>query len=689
MHRTRFAAIFTGIFCIFGLVISAYAFDFKKSYSAPIPKVSAPRVSAPRVNAPRVSTPSSPSSPSVGSSRPSSPSGGSSYGGSRSSSPSGSSGYGSGSRPANSAPAYNPGSGSPSPARGYSPPATSSGAKTGGPATMKFSTGGAKSTVSPASGSGSMKFSSGGSKSPAPAESKPGGSGSMKFSSSGSKSPASPETRPAAPATMKFSAGKSKTPPPAEVGPAGAGGMKLSAGGTKNAHPPKPVYNLPTDQKARSGNSTVLTKKNSESVVRQVNSARSKQRGVNARPLPQGQVTVLKDGGLNIASSGGRTFKTRADGTLSSFAAHGRTASFNSDGRVRALRTDKIEINRGPRGERRIHSVRTDKSLLVTTGKNRGYLQRSVARNGRTFTQRTSVEGNEIKTREYSPYSLNGVPLESYAPNARYAPAMYDWAGNPWGAQVGYQWGCSQEPWYGANNGYFTTLAAYQNPSQWLTDYMLAQTMQAAYQDPEDGNDPPQALYADIDSPISAETRQVMAQEIRYQLEQEKETALNASQQSGCGELPAVLSDPQYLFVVSSGLIVTTNGQGCGLTPGDILQLTGTPPEGAQTATLHVVSSKRLDCPANSIVTVSLGDLQGMYNNMREQIDAGLGRLRTGQGTPAPPRSAIAAPRPTEAADLPPVEGDVRAMLQSQQREADQAETEIIQTALAEDARKK
>lgn len=459
--------------------------------------------------------------------------------------------------------------------------------------------------------------------------------------------------------------------------------MKFSSGGSKNDHQAKPVYSLPADQKKN----TALTKANSESVLRQVNSARANLRGINARPLPQGNVSVLKDGGLHIASSGGRAYKTRADGTISSLAVHGRTASFNPDGRIRALRTDKIEINHGPRGERRIHSVRPDKSLLVTTGRNRGYLQREVARKGRTFIQRTYIVGNETFTREYSSYSYNGVPLESYTPRAHYAPALYDWAGNPWGAPVSYQW---SGPGVGANNGYFTTLAAYQDALQWLTDYILTQSMQAAYQDPGEGDYPQQPLYAETDSPISSETRQAIAQEIRYQLEQEKEAARNESQSSGYGELPAILSDPQYLFVVANGLIATANGQGCGLTPGDILQLTGTPPEGAQTATLRVVSSKRMDCPVNSVVTVTFGDLQGMYNNMREQLDAGLGTLRTAQGSkgvPSAPGAAIAAPRPTEVAALPKAGGDVRAMLQSQQKEADRAETEAIQSAFVENTR--
>jgi hypothetical protein len=567
-------------------------------------------------------------------------------------------------------------------------------AKPAGSGSMKFSTGGTKSpapTEAKPAGSGSMKFSTGGAKSPAPAEAKPAGSGSMKFSTGGTKSPAPTEAKPAGSGSMKFSTGGAKSPAPTVAKPAGSGSMKFTTGGAKNAHQAKPVYTLPSDYKATPGKASTLSKVNSDSVLRQVNSARATLRGVNARPVPQGQVSVHKDGGLSVAASGGRTYTMRADGSLASFSGHGRNASFNPGGRIRALHTDKIDISHGLRGERRIQTVRPDKSVLVTTGRNRGYLQRPVSRHSRTFIQRTYVEGNITSTREYSTYSYNGMVLESYAPRAHYAPALYDWAGNPWPAPVSYQWGWSRDPWYGANNGFFTALTAYRDATQLLTDYILAQTMKTAYQDPVEGNEPPQASYAETDTPISPETREAIAQEVRFQLEQEKEAALNANQAAGYGELPAVLNDPQHLFVVSSSLVVTTNGQGCGLTPGDILQLTGAPPEGVQIATLSVVSSKRLDCPANSVVTVSLSDLQAMQNNMREQIDSGLGTLRTGQGAkgiPSAPRDAIAVPRPTDVADLSLSEANVQAMLQAQQKEADQAEAEVMQAAFAEDAKK-
>ena len=472
--------------------------------------------------------------------------------------------------------------------------------------------------------------------------------------------------------------------------PGGPGTMKFSAGGAKTAQQGKPVYSLPVDHRAGQGKNFAMSKASSESVLNQVNSARARLPGTNSRPVPQGQVSVSKDGGLSIAASGGRSYKMRSDGTLASFSGKGVTASFNPQGKVRSLRTDRMEISRGPRGERRMHSVLPDKSVLVATGPDRGYLQRTVGRNSRNFVQRTHLHGNRTFTREYAVYSFNGINLESFRPRAQFPPALYGWAASPWPEPVAYPWGWIQEPWYAANSGYFTPLSAYLDATQLLADYLVAETMKASYEEPVDSGEPPLAAYAKIDTPVSPEVRQELAQGIRSQLDMEREAALDANRNADSGELAAALNDPRHLFVVSSSLVVTTHGEACGLTPGDVLQLTGTPPEGVQTAKLRVVSSKRMDCPANLVVTVPLSDLQAMHNNMREQMYAGLDLLRTSQGAkglPPAPADAMAAPRPTEVADLPPADADVRSLVESQIKEADKTEAEVIQSAYADDAR--
>ncbi len=66
--------------------------------------------------------------------------------------------------------------------------------------------------------------------------------------------------------------------------------------------------------------------------------------------------------------------------------------------------------------------------------------------------------------------------------------------------------------------------------------------------------------------------------------------------------------------------VTTTDEQGCGLQPGDILQLEAAPASDSAVAQLRVASSKKMDCAASVVVTVSVSDLQEMHNNFRVRV---------------------------------------------------------------------
>ena len=61
------------------------------------------------------------------------------------------------------------------------------------------------------------------------------------------------------------------------------------------------------------------------------------------------------------------------------------------------------------------------------------------------------------------------------------APSYYGWAYNPWAAPVAYGWGWGGSPWYGYYGYYFAPAPVYATPSLWITDYLLAANLQAAY----------------------------------------------------------------------------------------------------------------------------------------------------------------------------------------------------------------
>jgi hypothetical protein len=145
-----------------------------------------------------------------------------------------------------------------------------------------------------------------------------------------------------------------------------------------------------------------------------------------------------------------------------------------------------------------------------------------------------------------------------------------------------------------------------------------------------------------------------------------------------------MLSDNQaHIFVVGNGLDVTSANGECFITEGDVLQLHGPITMGSPAANLLVMATKGQDCPKGSLVQVQVTDLQDMQNHMRETLDQGLGDLQKKQGQagiPAAPATVLAAPKPTEFAQVaPPPDPNVKTELDQQVKEADQAEKEVLQ----------
>ena len=471
-------------------------------------------------------------------------------------------------------------------------------------------------------------------------------------------------------------------------------GVTQNPGGARGASPEaathatrvRSVYQLPSNLKAGPGKAAVLEKAQGDAVLRQVNSARSGLHGVNARQVPAGHVSVNHDGSLGVKAAGGRNYKVRADGTLASYAERDRSAAFGSDGRIRSLRAGGLEVQRGPHNERRIVTLRADRSLLVSTGPRSGYLQRTVVRGDRSFVQRSYQENNLRYTRVYGNYSYRGVAMQYYLPRAYYPPEFYGWAYQPWRTPVSYSWGWQRDPWYGYYGGYFTPQTVYPNSALWLADYLMAETLRSAYLSRGEGSSP-EPPPDQFDAPVTPEVKAVIAREVKQQLAREREAAEYPDQAATYGELSTAMRDPKLVFVVSGTLEVNEGDELCGLTAGDVLQLYGPPARGALAADVMVLSSKWGDCPARSVVSIALNDLQEMHNSMRERIYNGLEALRGvngSNGIPPAPVAALAPPTLTEAAAVGPSDENVLAGLQAQRDEADQAEQQVIQSAFAD-----
>ena len=104
-------------------------------------------------------------------------------------------------------------------------------------------------------------------------------------------------------------------------------------------------------------------------------------------------------------------------------------------------------------------------------------------RGGHAFYSRTFVAGGVVHVGVYQGYFWGGRSYYGWYPGYFFAPAYYSWGWQPWGVPV--VWGVSAwgwgGPWWGFYGGWFTPYPVYAAPYFWLTDYLIAANLQAAY----------------------------------------------------------------------------------------------------------------------------------------------------------------------------------------------------------------
>jgi hypothetical protein len=393
-------------------------------------------------------------------------------------------------------------------------------------------------------------------------------------------------------------------------------------------------------------------------------------------------------------------------------------------GHVRTVQTHNMRIEHKAHGERKIVSQRNGRQI-VATGRGRGYMQRPYySHGGRTYVQRTYYVGGRPYVYAYRTYYYGGQPYYGYAPAYYYQPAYYGWAYNPWPAPVYYNWGWNAQPWYGYYGPYYSPYPAYPTASFWLTDYLMAENLRAAYEAQQSGSlgapglpgfaadsaDATASLWSTDDliatnllaaygaqpyamaggtpqaagkgnagqAQLSPEVKQAIADEVKKQIAAEQAAASNSQQPAASGEeVPPALDPNSRIFVVSSNLDSTTSeGQDCSLTPGDVILRTGDTADDDHNVDATVKSSKKDECPVGSSIAVDVSDLQEMHNHLRETLDAGLKTLAENSGKnglPAAPDTS------TKGGEVPPPAADtnVDSELQQAQKDADQAEAEV------------
>jgi hypothetical protein len=383
----------------------------------------------------------------------------------------------------------------------------------------------------------------------------------------------------------------------------------------------------------------------------------------------------------------------------------GGSASFRPNGQVRAIHRDGMRIQHNLRGGRTIVTERSG-VRIVTRGRGRGYVQRAyVTRGGRSYYSRTYYYHGAYRVGVYRGYYYHRHHYYGYYPAYWYHPVFYSWAYRPWGPPVywgvgigGWGWG----PWYGYYGGYFAPYSVYPAAAFWLTDYVIAANLEAAYAARAEANaeaagayDQGQTNYgngggqAANNGPVTLtpEVKQAIAEEVRAQLAAEQQQS--SSGQGGSGgkaqapqpaddEAPPALDPARRTFVVSSDITVVSNGQECDLTAGDVITRLTDTPDADQKVTTSVQASKKGDCAAGQPVAVSVEDLQDMRNHFQEQLDNGMKDLAQKQGTGGLPRAPDTG---TTASDVPPPPPDTDAAkdLTDQEKAADEAESQVQQ----------
>jgi hypothetical protein len=422
--------------------------------------------------------------------------------------------------------------------------------------------------------------------------------------------------------------------------------------------------------------------------------------------------TTNRMGGTKVGGTSGmaKTGNRAAPGRQVSLKGGG-TASIRPNGQIRSINRNGMHIEHGLNGSRRIESTRNG-AHIVTTGRNSGYVQRAyVTRGGRSYVSRTTIINHRAYTGVYRSYSYHGYCCYyGYHPAFYYGRAYYGWAYNPWAAPVYYGWGWGGAPWYGFYGAYFAPYPVYPSAAFWLTDYLIAANLQAAYaaqaaatagaangaasdqsQDSANNNAP-----ADNSGSValSPEVKAAIAEEVKAQLAAEQAAAqpassggqpaaTQASATPAAEELPPALDPARRTFVVASDLAVVGDGQECQLTSGDVITRISDTPDDDRKVTVSVSASKKTDCAAGKQVAVAVDDLEEMHNHFQEQLDNGMKDLASKQGTGGLPKAPDTS---TVASDVPPPPPDAGAekTLQDQQAAADQTEAQVVKEAFSQ-----
>jgi hypothetical protein len=368
---------------------------------------------------------------------------------------------------------------------------------------------------------------------------------------------------------------------------------------------------------------------------------------------------------------------------------NGNIVRTGPDGSVMDVRNPRnnMSIHHAPDGSRQITVDRPDGSRIFAASHGASYVQHPYQFQRSTFDNRTYYQGGKITQQFYRRYTYNGTTLDAYVPQRFYEPGIYQWALNSNFREPmipSWNFVATPTPWFSYYKSYFTPQPYYTNALSWLTDYLIANSLVAAWNARGPTSSAPlasppasaaaspqaptpasaqsaaassaQAAPASAAAEITPETKQKVTEEVSRQISAEsaesRENAQHKEPPPGTVGIVAELNrrGEEHVFVVASDLdLVDDQARRCTMSEGDVVEAISGPDPGTASAQAKVLASKgQGECERAAQVTIALTDLQDMQNHMRETIDQGLADRTGMKGVPATTAAVAASPPPAD-----------------------------------------
>jgi hypothetical protein len=287
---------------------------------------------------------------------------------------------------------------------------------------------------------------------------------------------------PSAPAKAPAAAPKA----PAAKAPAATGGQHTTPAGGSHTTPTGGTHTTPTGGTHTTPTGGTHTTPTGGTHTAPTGGAHTTPTGASGKGSPSaaakpGTVTN-KNGSKTVTTAGGNKREVSASGkTTSVTTKSGATAKMGANGKVTSIHSGNTTINHGANGQRSVSTRRADGSRVVTNGRHGGYVEHNFNRGGRSYSRRTYYRDGHAYSRVYGRGYYHGGYYNHYYPGAYYGRGYYGWAYGGWGAPVAWSWGWGGNPWYGYYGYYFNPFPVYASPAFWITDYLIAANLQAAY----------------------------------------------------------------------------------------------------------------------------------------------------------------------------------------------------------------